>query len=123
MPINLGFLCMLAECQQNFRMPEHMKEGSPTYTYFLYPVTRFEPHFSRFLEYHSTFYYVKSPTHIKSVSHYFAKMKIIHSSGKVAVVVRGFTNPRPQILQAMSKFYGTWVWNLLYVSVLTPMFL
>jgi len=64
-----------------------------------------------------------SNTHIKSVSQYCAKMKIIHGSCKVAVVVRGFTNPRPQKLQAMSKFYGTWVWNLLYVSVLTPMFL
>jgi hypothetical protein len=50
-------------------------------------------------------------------------MKIIRSSGKVAVVVQGFTNPRLQALQAMSKFYGTWVWNFLYVSVLTPMFL
>jgi hypothetical protein len=44
-------------------------------------------------------------------------MKIIHSSGMVAVVVQGFTNPRLQVLQAMSKFYGTWVWNLPYVSV------
>jgi len=34
MQINLDFLCMLAECQQNFHLPEHMKEGSPTYTYF-----------------------------------------------------------------------------------------
>jgi len=114
---------MLAECQQNFHLPEHMKEGSPTYTYFLYPVPKFEPHFSRFLEYHSTFYYVVFNTHIKSVSQYCAKMKILHSSGKVAVVVRGFTNPRPQILQAMSKFYGTLVWNLLYISVLTSMYL
>ena len=64
-----------------------------------------------------------SNTHIKLVSQYCAKMKIIHSSGKVAVVFRGFTNPRPQILQAMSEFYGTWVWNLLYISVLTRMFL
>jgi len=64
-----------------------------------------------------------SNTHIKSVSQYCAKMKIIHSSGKVAVMVWGFTIPRPQILQLMSKFYGTWVWNLLYISVLTRMFL
>ena len=64
-----------------------------------------------------------SNTHIKSVSQYCAKMKIINSSGKVAVVVLGFTNPRPQILQAMSKFYVSWVWNLQYISVLTPMFL
>jgi len=83
----------------------------------------FEPHFSRFLEHHSTFYYVVSNTHIKSVSQYCAKMKIIHSCGKVAVVVRGFTNPRPQILQAVSKFYGNWVWNLLYIIVLTHMLL
>jgi hypothetical protein len=38
--------------------------------------------------------------------------------GKVAVVVQGFTNPRLQVLQAMSKFYGTWVWSFPYVSVL-----
>ena len=123
MQFNLGFLCMLAECQQNLLLPKHMKEGSPTYTYFLYPVPKFEPHFSRFLEHHSTFYYVVSNTHIKSVSQYCAKMKIIHSCGKVAVVVRGFTNPRPQILQAVSKFYGNWVWNLLYIIVLTHMLL
>ena len=61
--------------------------------------------------------------HIKSVSQYCAKMKIIHRTGKVAVVVRGFKNPRPQIIQAMSKFYGTWDWNLMYISVLTPIFL
>jgi hypothetical protein len=29
-------------------------------------------------------------------------MKIIHSSGKVAAVVQGFTNPRLQVLQEMS---------------------
>jgi hypothetical protein len=50
-------------------------------------------------------------------------MIIIHSSGKVAVGVQGFTNPRLQVLQAMSKFYGTWVWNFPYISILTPMFL
>jgi len=32
MQINLEFLCMLAECQQNCHLPEHMKEWSPTYT-------------------------------------------------------------------------------------------
>jgi len=62
-------------------------------------------------------------THIKSVSQYCAKMKIIHSSGKMAGVFWGFTNPRVQILQAMSKYYGTWVWNFPYVSVVTPVFL
>jgi len=34
MQINLDFMSMLAECQQNFHLPEHMKEWSPTYTYF-----------------------------------------------------------------------------------------
>ena len=58
---------MLAECQQNFHLPEHMKEESPTYTFFLYPVTKFEPHFSCFLEYHSTFYYVMSPKQISNL--------------------------------------------------------
>jgi len=38
MQINLEFLCMLAECQQNFHLPEQMKEGSPMYTYFSYLV-------------------------------------------------------------------------------------
>jgi len=58
---------MLAVCQQKFHLPEHMKEGSHMYTYFLYFVTKFEPHFSRFLEYHSTFYYVKSPKHVSNL--------------------------------------------------------
>jgi len=39
MEINLEFMSMLAEFQQNFHIPEHMKEWSPTYTYFLYPIT------------------------------------------------------------------------------------
>ena len=39
MQINLEFMSMLAECQQNFHLPEHMKEGSHMYTYFSYPVT------------------------------------------------------------------------------------
>jgi len=64
---NLEILCMLAKCQQNFHLPEHMKEGSPMYTYLIYPVTKFEPHFSRFQECHSTFYYVNSPKHISNL--------------------------------------------------------
>jgi len=60
-------MSMLAECQQIFNLPEHMKKWSPTYTYFSYPVTNCDkvwtPFFT-FLEYHSTFYYVKSPKHI-----------------------------------------------------------
>jgi hypothetical protein len=39
MQINLEFMSVLAEFQQNFHLPEHMKEWSPTYTYFSYPVT------------------------------------------------------------------------------------
>jgi len=39
MQINLEFMSVLAECQQNFHLPEHMKEWSPTYTYLSYPVT------------------------------------------------------------------------------------
>jgi len=58
---------MLAEYSENFHLPEHMKDGSATYTYILYPVTKFESHFSCFLEYHSTFYYVNSPTHISNL--------------------------------------------------------
>jgi hypothetical protein len=50
-----------------------------------------------------------SEAHIKSVTQYCAKMKIIHNSVEVAVVVQRFANPRPQLRQAMSKFYGTWV--------------
>ena len=115
---------MLAECQQNFHLPEHMKEGPPMCTYFLYPVTKIWTPFFTFsrIPFHILLCKV-SEAHIKFVSQCCAKMNIIHSSGKVAVVVRRFTNPRPQILQAMSKFYGTWVWNFPYVSVLTPMFL
>jgi len=41
MQINLEFMSKLAECQQNFHLPEHMKEGSRMYTYFSYPVTSF----------------------------------------------------------------------------------
>ena len=32
-------MSLLAECQQNFHLPEHVKEGSLMYTYFSYPVT------------------------------------------------------------------------------------
>ena len=37
--VNLEFVSMLADCQQNFHLPEQMKEWSPTYTYFSYLVT------------------------------------------------------------------------------------
>jgi len=69
---------MLAECQQNFHLPEHMKEWSPTYTYFLYPVTKFEPSFFTFSR--IPFYILLckvSNTHIKFVFQYCARMKII----------------------------------------------
>jgi len=39
MQINLEFMSVLAECQQNFHLPERMKEGYHMYTYFSYPVT------------------------------------------------------------------------------------
>ena len=47
-----------------------------------------------------------SNTYMKSVSQYCAKMKIIHSSGKVAVVVQGFTNPSPKYSRRCLNFMG-----------------
>jgi len=64
-----------------------------------------------------------SKTHIKYVSQNCVEMQRVHRMGKVAVVVQGFTKPRLQVLEAMSKFCGTCVWNFLYDSLLTPMFL
>jgi hypothetical protein len=102
-----------------------MKEWSPTYTYFSYPVTNCDEVSTPFFMFSRIPFHILlrklSEAHIKSLSQYCAKMKIIHSSGKVAVVVQGYTNPRLQVLQAISKFYGTWVWNLPYVSILIPM--
>ena len=120
-------MSVLAECQQNLHLPEHMKKWSPTYTCFLYPVRNSDKAWSPFFTFSRIPFHTllrkASNTHIKFLSQYCAKVKIINGSGKVAVVVQGFTNPRLQVLQAMSKFYGTWVWNFPYVSVLTPMFL
>jgi len=36
MQINLEFMSMLAECQQNFHMPEHMRNGLlRTHTFYI----------------------------------------------------------------------------------------
>ena len=120
-------MSVLAECHQNFHLPEYMKEWPPTYTYFSYNVTNYDKVWTLFFTFSRIALHILlckvSEAHIESVSQYCAKIKIIHSSGKVAVVVQGFTNPRLQVLQVMSKFYGTWVWNIPYLSVLTRMFL
>jgi hypothetical protein len=104
-----------------------MKEWSPTYTYFSYPVTNSYKVWTPFFTFSRIPFHILlrkvSEAHIQSVSHYWAKKKIIHSSGKMAVVAQGFTNPWLQVLQEMSKYYGTWVWNFPYISVPTPMFL
>jgi len=70
MQINWDVMSVPAECQQNFHLPQHMKEVSDMYTYFSYSATnctKFESHFTCFLEYDSTFYYVKSPAHMSNV--------------------------------------------------------
>jgi hypothetical protein len=120
-------MSVLAECQQNCHLPEHMKEWSSTYTFFWYPVRNCDKVCTPFstisgIPFHILLRKV-SEAHIESLSQYCAKMEIIHCSGKVTVVVQWFTNPRLQVLQALSKLYGNWVWNFPYVSVLTPMFL
>ena len=122
MQINLEFMSVLAEFEQNCHLPEHMMEWVPTYTYFLYPVISCDKIWTTFFTFSRIPFHILlrkvSEVHIKFVSQYSAKIKIIRSSGKMAVVVQGFTNPRLQVLQAMSKFYGTWVCNFPYVSVL-----
>jgi hypothetical protein len=39
MQINLELMSVLAECQQNIHLPEHMKEECHMYTLFSYPAT------------------------------------------------------------------------------------
>jgi len=61
---------MPAEYQQNFHLRQHMKEVSHMYAYYhilQQIVTKFEPNFTCFLKYDSTFYYLKSPTHVSNL--------------------------------------------------------
>jgi len=67
MRFNLGFMSMLAECQQNFNLPKPMKEVSEMYIYFTHPVTNCDivlTPFFMFSSKHSAFHYVRSQRHV-----------------------------------------------------------
>ena len=63
---------MLAECQQIFNLPEHMKKWSPTYTYFSYPVTNCDKVKTPFFTFSRLSFHILlrkvSEAHIESVS-------------------------------------------------------
>jgi len=85
MQINLDIMSMLAECQQNFHVPEHMKEGSDMYTYFSYPITNCDKICTPFFIFSRGPFHVLlckvSNLHMESVCQYCAKIRIIHSNG------------------------------------------
>ena len=126
MQINLEFMSVLAEFEQNCHLPEHMKEWVPTYTYFLYPVISCDKIWTTFFTFSRIPFHILlrkvSEVHIKFVSQYSAKIKIIRSSGKMAVVVQDLQIPVykycRQCLNFMAPGFGT-----SRMSALTPMFL
>jgi len=85
MQINWEFMSMPPELQQNFHLPQHMREVSLMYTYFSYSATYCDKVWTplytfSIIRFHFLLCKI-SNTHVKFLSQCCAKMKIIHSSG------------------------------------------